>query len=28
MRAFIYSDGKASELPFAEGLARFGAVDL
>ncbi len=28
MRAFIYSDSKASELPFAEGLARFGSVDL
>jgi zinc transporter len=28
MRAFLYTDGKATELPFAEGAAHFGAADL
>jgi zinc transporter len=28
MRAFIYSDNKATELPFAEGAGHFGKADL
>ena len=28
MRAFLYNDGKATELPFAEGAAQFGTAEL
>ena len=28
MRSFLYSDGKAAELPFVEGAAQFGTANL
>jgi zinc transporter len=28
MRAFLFTDGKATELPFADGAAQFGKADL